>query len=88
MKAAKALGKNFTYVTLSDGVDHDYLRPPVVASTLTANTYEGSVATFGLDEILTCTPPAKGHSFPVLSADGSNRSYSHVLSGGTYVTPN
>ena len=27
MKAAKALGKEFTYVTLSDGVDHDWRNP-------------------------------------------------------------
>jgi glutaconate CoA-transferase subunit B len=51
MKLAKALGTNFTYVTLSDGVDADWTRPAVIGSTLTSNTYEGGVATFGLDEI-------------------------------------
>ncbi len=60
MKAAKALGKDFTYVTLSDGVDHDWNRPPYVASTLTENTYTGSVATFGLDEIFDLYASGKG----------------------------
>lgn len=60
MKAAKAMGKEFTYVTLSDGVDHDWASPPMVASTLTANTYIGSVATFGLDEIFDLYCSGKG----------------------------
>jgi len=60
MKAAKALGKEFTYVTLSDGVDHDWRNPPYVASTLTENTYTGSVATFGLDEIFDLFASGKG----------------------------
>ncbi len=60
MKAAKALGKEFTYVTLSDGLDHDWSKPPVVASTLTSNTYEGAVATFGLDEIFDLYASGKG----------------------------
>jgi glutaconate CoA-transferase subunit B len=60
MKAAKALGKEFTYVTLSDGVDHDWAAPPTVASTLTTNTYTGSVATFGLDEIFDLYCSGKG----------------------------
>ncbi|NMC28340.1 MAG: CoA-transferase [Syntrophomonadaceae bacterium] len=60
MKAAKALGIEFTYVTLSDGVDHDWSRPPYVASTLTENTYTGSVATFGLDEIFDLFASGKG----------------------------
>lgn len=60
MKAAKALGKEFTYVTLSDGVDHDWASPPTVASTLTTNTYIGSVATFGLDEIFDLYCSGKG----------------------------
>lgn len=61
MKAAKALGIDYTYVTLSDGVDHDWQRPPYVASTLTENTYTGSVATFGLDEIFDLFASGKGH---------------------------
>lgn len=60
MKAAKALGKEFTYLTLSDGVDHDWSRPPATASTLTANTYEGSVASFGLGEIFDLFCAGKG----------------------------
>ena len=60
MKAAKALGKEFTYLTLSDGVDHDWTRAPYVASTLTENTYTGSVATFGLDEIFDLYCSGKG----------------------------
>lgn len=60
MKAAKALGKEFTYLTLSDGVDHDWSNPPVVASTLTFNTYGGSVAAFGLDEIFDVFCSGKG----------------------------
>jgi glutaconate CoA-transferase subunit B len=61
MKAAKALGKDFSYVTLTDGVDHDWTSPPGVASTLTANTYEGSVASFGLDEIFDLFCSGKGN---------------------------
>jgi glutaconate CoA-transferase subunit B len=60
MKAAKALGKEFTYVTLSDGLDHDWTKPPYAASTLTANTYEGSVAAFGLDNIFDLFCSGKG----------------------------
>ena len=60
MKAAKALGIDFTYVTLSDGVDHDWRNPPTVASTLTENTYTGSVASFGLDEIFDLFASGKG----------------------------
>jgi len=60
MKAAKALGKDFSYVTLSDGLDHDWSRPPYCASTLTANTYEGSVAAFGLDCIFDLFCSGKG----------------------------
>ncbi len=51
MKAAKALGKDFTHVTLADGIDHDWTRPAFIASTLSANTYEGSIGVFALDEI-------------------------------------
>ena len=50
MKLAKALGTNFTYVTLvTGGCRLD--QAAVIGSTLTSNTYEGGVATFGLDEI-------------------------------------
>ena len=60
MKAAKALGKEFTYVTLTDGVDHDWSLPPYSASTLTDSTYEGSVAAFGLDSIFDLFCSGKG----------------------------
>ncbi len=60
MKATKELGVPFTYLTLSDGVDHDYKSAPYVASTLTENTYTGSVATFGLDEIFDLYSSGKG----------------------------
>lgn len=60
MKAAKAFGKEFTYVTLSDGVDHDWRVPPTTASTLTYNTYVDSVATFGLEEIFDLFASGKG----------------------------
>lgn len=88
MKAAKAMGKNFTYVTLSDGVDHDYLRPPMVASTLTANTYEGSVATFGLDEIFDLYASGKGDIafLSCLQMDKSGRIAMSYL-GGSYDNP-
>ncbi len=88
MKAAKALGKNFTYVTLSDGVDHDYLRPPTVASTLTANTYEGSVAAFGLDEIFDLYASGKGDIafLSCLQMDKEGRIAMSYL-GGTYDNP-
>ncbi|MDD5168240.1 MAG: hypothetical protein PHN75_05445 [Syntrophales bacterium] len=60
MKAAKALGKDFTYVTLTDGVDHDWSSSPETASTLTTNTYSGAVASFGLDEIFDLFCAGKG----------------------------
>ena len=60
MKAAKALGKEFAYITLSDGLDHDWSQPPYCASTLTANTYEGSVSSFALDCIFDLFCSGKG----------------------------
>jgi glutaconate CoA-transferase subunit B len=88
MKAAKALGKKFTYVTLSDGVDHDYMRPPMVASTLTSNTYEGSVATYGLDEIFDLYASGKGDIafLSCLQMDKTGRIAMSYL-GGTYENP-
>jgi glutaconate CoA-transferase subunit B len=57
MKLAKALGKNFTYVNITGGVDPDWTKPAVIGSTLSTNLYEGAVANYGLDEIfdLACT---------------------------------
>lgn len=88
MKAAKALGKNFTYVTLSDGVDHDWKNPPYVASTLTENTYTGSVATFGLDEIFDLFASGKGDIafLSCLQMDKSGRIAMSFL-GGDYDHP-
>lgn len=88
MKAAKALGKEFTYVTLSDGVDHDWGNPPRVASTLTANTYEGSVAAFGLDEIFDLYASGKGDIafLSCLQMDKSGRIAMSYL-GGDYDHP-
>ncbi len=88
MKAAKALGKEFTYVTLSDGLDHDWSNPPTVASTLTANTYEGSVATFGLDEIFDLYASGKGDIafLSCLQMDKSGRIAMSYL-GGDYDHP-
>lgn len=88
MKAAKALGKDFTYVTLSDGVDHDWGRPPVMASTLTTNTYEGSVAAFGLDEIFDLYCSGKGDIafLSCLQMDKEGRIAMSYL-GGDYENP-
>lgn len=57
MKLAKALGKDFTYVNITGGVDPDWSKPAVIGSTLSTNLYDGAVANFGLDEIfdLACT---------------------------------
>ena len=57
MKLAKALGIDYTYISITGGVDPDWQKPAVIGSTLSANLYEGAVASFGLDEIfdLACT---------------------------------
>lgn len=51
MKLAKALGKNFTELTIAGGVDPDWRKPAFIGSTLSCNRFEGSVAFYGLDEI-------------------------------------
>ncbi|HWJ03797.1 MAG TPA: CoA-transferase [Verrucomicrobiae bacterium] len=51
MKLAKALGKNYTYLALTGGVDPDWQKPAFIGSTLGANQYDGTIAHFGLDEI-------------------------------------
>lgn len=88
MKAAKALGIEYTYVTLSDGVDHDWSNPPYVASTLTENTYTGSVASFGLDEIFDLFASGKGDIalLSCLQMDKSGRIAMSYL-GGDYEHP-
>lgn len=57
MKLAKAIGIDFTYISITGGVDPDWEKPAVIGSTLSINLYEGGVANFGLDEIfdLACT---------------------------------
>ncbi|MDD4549922.1 MAG: CoA-transferase [Syntrophomonadaceae bacterium] len=89
MKAAKALGKEFTYVTLSDGLDHDWSNPPTVASTLTFNTYGGSVATFGLDEIFDLFASGKGDIafLSCLQIDKTGKIAMSVLGGPDYDHP-
>ncbi len=86
MKAAKELGKDFNYVTLSDGLDHDWLRPPYSASTLTENTYIGSVATFGLDDIFDLFARGQGHIafLSCLQIDKTGRIAMSVLGGPDY----
>ena len=51
MKIAKALGINYTYLSLADGVDPDWQKPAKTGSTISSNQYEGAVATFGLNEV-------------------------------------
>lgn len=51
MKLAKALGREFTYVNITGGVDPQWEKPAVIGSTLSPDLYKGSVASFGLDEI-------------------------------------
>lgn len=88
MKAAKALGKEFTYLTLTDGVDHDWSKAPVLASTLTSNTYEGAVAAFGLEEIFDLYASGKGDIafLSCLQMDKSGRIAMSYL-GGDYEHP-
>lgn len=51
MKLAKALGKNFTELTITDGVDPEWSKPAFIGSTLSCNRIDGAVAYYGLDEI-------------------------------------
>ncbi len=51
IKLAKALGKEFTYVAITGGVDPLDGGPATIASTLSRNQWDGTVAHFGLDEI-------------------------------------
>lgn len=89
MKAAKALGYDFTYVTLSDGLDHDWKRAPYSASTLTENTYTGSVATFGLDDIFDLFARGQGHIafLSCLQIDKTGRIAMSVVGGPDYDHP-
>lgn len=51
MKLAKALGREFTYVNITGGVDPQWDKPAVIGSTLSPDLYRGAVASYGLDEI-------------------------------------
>ena len=51
MKLAKEMGKDFTWINITGGVDPDHVVPSYHGSTLSKNQYDGSVAHFGLDEI-------------------------------------
>lgn len=51
MKLAKALGREFTYVNITGGVDPRWEKPAVTGSTLSPDLYRGAVASCGLDEI-------------------------------------
>jgi glutaconate CoA-transferase, subunit B len=51
IKLAKALGKEYTWVNITGGVDPDWTQPAVVGSTLTRNQYIGTAIHFGLEEI-------------------------------------
>ena len=88
MKLAKALGKDYTYVCLADGVDPDWRIPAQSGSTLSMNQYEGAVATFGLDEIfdLACAGRLDSAflSAVQMQQDGAIN-MSHI--GGTYDCP-
>ncbi|MDR3565761.1 MAG: CoA-transferase [Negativicutes bacterium] len=88
MKLAKALGVNYTYLCLADGVDPDWQKPAYSGSTLSMNQYEGAVATFGLHEIfdLACSNRVDIAflSLVQMSQDGSiNMSFV----GGSYDQP-
>lgn len=88
MKLAKALGKDFTYINISGGVDPRWENPACIGSTLSSNLYRESVATFGLDELfdLACSGRVDIAflSFVQLSKEGEiNMSYV----GGSYDKP-
>ena len=88
MKLAKALGKDFTYLNITGGVDPGWEVPAFTGSTLSSNLYQGSVATYGLDEIfdLACSGRVDISflSFVQISQKGEiNMSFV----GGTYDRP-
>lgn len=88
MKLAKALGKNFTYVNITGGVDPDWKNPAFIGSTLSCNLYEGAVANYGLDEIfdLACTNRVDISLLSLVQISQSGQiNMSYV--GGTYDKP-
>ncbi|MGR6836920.1 CoA-transferase subunit beta [Syntrophomonas erecta] len=88
IKLAKALGKDFTYVNITGGVDPDWEEPAVIGSTLSKNQYEGTVAHFGLDEIfdLACSGRVDISFLSLVQVDPQGQiNMSYV--GGTYDKP-
>ena len=88
MKLAKALGRDYTYVCLADGVDPDWQNPAISGSTLSMNQYEGAVATFGLDEIfdLACAGRVDSAFLSAVQMQQNGAiNMSHI--GGTYDHP-
>jgi len=88
MKLAKALGKNFTELTITDGVDPAWDKPAFVGSTLSSNRLDGAVAYYGLDEIfdLACTGRVDISFLSLVQIDqGGHINMSYV--GGTNAQP-
>lgn len=88
MKLAKALGKDFTYVSITDGVDPGWEVPAFIGSTLSSNQYQGSVATYGLDEIFDLACSGKVDiSFLSLVQISKKGAINMSYIGGTYDKP-
>jgi glutaconate CoA-transferase subunit B len=88
IKLSKAMGKDFTYINVTGGVDPKWQDPAFVGSTLSSNLYRGSVAVFGADEALDLACSGKLDiaflSFVQLNKKGEiNMSYI----GGSYDKP-
>lgn len=88
MKLAKEMGKDFTWINITGGVDPDHIVPSYHGSTLSKNQFDGSVAHFGLDEIFDLASSGRVDisflSFVQIGRKGEiNMSYV----GGTYDKP-
>lgn len=88
IKLAKALGKDFTYINISGGVDPRWENPAFTGSTLSSNLYRGSVALYSADDAIGLACSGKMDlaflSFVQMSKKGDiNMSYI----GGTYDRP-
>jgi glutaconate CoA-transferase subunit B len=88
IKLAKALKKEFAYLNATGAVDPDINAPATIASTLSRNQYDGSVAHFGLDEFFDLAGSGKVDitflSFVQMNQKGQlNMSYV----GGTWAQP-
>jgi glutaconate CoA-transferase subunit B len=88
MKLAKALGREFTYVNITGGVDPQWERPATIGSTLSPDLYRGAVAGYGLDEIFDLACAGKIDiaflSFVQMSRRGE---INMSVVGGTYDRP-